>query len=231
MRQNIKHKLGQFALQVLIVFVVYALPLFLPLGLRAWPEAWIFLALWFGFWGILLLWLSRYNPSLFNERMRVNAVDQKGWDRLYSFLINAALFAWLLLIAFDAARWHLSPVPGWLQVGGMVVLLGSFYVLYATFRENAYLSPVVRLQEERGQTVISSGPYHYVRHPMYAGMILVEVGAPLVLGAWLGVVVGVLFIVILARRAVLEEQTLRQELPGYTRYMEQVKYRLIPYVW
>ena len=95
----------------------------------------------------------------------------------------------------------------------------------------AFLSPVVRMQGDRGQTVISTGPYHYVRHPMYAGLLFFVIGTSLLLGSGYGILVGMLFVALLARRAVLEERTLRNELPGYDGYMARVKYRLIPYVW
>ena len=219
------------AAQVGIVLIVYALPIFLPAGLRAWPAGWIFLLLWFGFWLFELAWLFQHNPALFQERMRVSAADQKGWDRIFPLLINLTLFAWLLYISFDVLRWHWSPVPLWLQIVGAIFLLGSFIIFFLTFRENSFLSPVVRLQAERGQTVISSGPYQLVRHPMYAAMGLVVISVPLLLGAWVGTLLGLIFMLVLARRAVLEERTLRQELSGYAAYMTQVKYRLIPYIW
>jgi protein-S-isoprenylcysteine O-methyltransferase Ste14 len=107
--------------------------------------------------------------------------------------------------------------------------VGEF--IFIAFRENSYASPVVRIQEDRGQTVISTGPYHYVRHPMYSGIVIFAIGTPLLLGSWYGALWGLIFVIILARRAVLEERTLREELPGYADYMAQVKYRLIPYIW
>ncbi len=231
MKLIIKDLAPQAALQIVIVLTVYALPLFLPAGIRLWPSAWAFLALWFGFWLVMLAWLARNNPALLQERMRVSAKNQKGWDRIFGLLINGSLFAWLLFIAFDAARFHWSPVPAWLQVLGALMLLFSFYILFVTFRENSYLSPVVRLQSERGQTVISTGPYQWVRHPMYAAMVVFVIGVPLLLGAWFGILVGAIFIFVLARRAVLEERTLRKELAGYAEYMGQVRYRFIPFVW
>ncbi len=217
--------------QGVIVGLVYAVPMFLPAGLRAWPAAWLFLGLWFGFWLLMLTWLARHNPSLLAERLRVSTADQKGWDRVFSLLINVTLFGWLTFVAFDAVRFHWSPVPAWLQALGAAVLLGAFYLFFLTFRENAYLSPVVRLQEERGQTVISTGPYGWVRHPMYAAMVAVVGGTPLLLGAWSGVLVGLVFVLVLARRAVLEERTLERELPGYVAYKARVRYRLVPHVW
>jgi len=224
-------RLKSIAVQVVIVLIVYALPVFIPAGLQAWPAGWIFLGLWFGFWLFMQGWLYRHNPTLFQERLRVSASDQKGWDRYFFLLINLILFAWLLFISFDVLRFHWSPVPAWLQIVGAFILLGSFGLFFLTFRENSYLSPVVRLQTERGQTVISSGPYRFIRHPMYAAMGLVVISVPLLLGAWSGILLGLIFTLVLARRAVLEESTLRQELPGYAAYMTRVKYRLIPYIW
>jgi len=122
-------------------------------------------------------------------------------------------------------------MPLWLQGGGLLLLLGSFYLLFLTFRENSFLSPVVRVQADRGQHVISTGLYHYVRHPMYAGIAVFLLGTALLLGSWYGVALGAGVMLMLARRAVLEEGTLRQALPGYTDYMAQVRYRLIPRVW
>jgi protein-S-isoprenylcysteine O-methyltransferase Ste14 len=107
----------------------------------------------------------------------------------------------------------------------------SFYLFFLTFRENSYLSPAVRVQQERAQTVVSTGPYHYVRHPMYSAIVIFGVGTPLLLGSWYGVFFGLIIGAVIAWRAVLEERTLRQELPGYAAYMAEVKYRLIPYVW
>ena len=122
-------------------------------------------------------------------------------------------------------------MPAWLQVAGAITLVCSFALLFLTFRENAYLSPVVRIQTERGHTVISTGPYRYVRHPIYAAMVVFVAGTALLLGSWSGVLLGLVFVAILARRATLEERALQAELPGYAAYMGRVRYRLIPYVW
>lgn len=157
--------------------------------------------------------------------------DQRGWDKVLFPLLEVLCLAWLILMALDAVRFHWSQIPGWLQVVGAVILLYSFYLLFLVFRENSYLSPVVRVQKERAQTVISTGPYHYVRHPMYSAIVIFVVGTALLLGSWYGLLSGLILVVILAWRAVLEERTLRKELPGYAAYMAQVKYRLIPYVW
>jgi protein-S-isoprenylcysteine O-methyltransferase Ste14 len=103
--------------------------------------------------------------------------------------------------------------------------------MYLTFRENAYLTPTVRIQQERGQTVVSTGPYQYVRHPMYTGFFLFFVGMALLLGSESGLLLSPVLIGLVVRRAVLEEHLLREELPGYDAYMAQVNYRFIPHVW
>jgi protein-S-isoprenylcysteine O-methyltransferase Ste14 len=122
-------------------------------------------------------------------------------------------------------------VPGWLQVLGAVGLVLSFYVLFLTFRENAYLALVVKVQEERGQTVVTSGPYRYVRHPMYASMFLFFPGCALLLGSWWGLLLCLMILGLLIWRTTLEDRMLKNELAGYDEYARQVRYRLIPRVW
>jgi protein-S-isoprenylcysteine O-methyltransferase Ste14 len=217
--------------QTIGFFVLFALALFLPAGNMTWWAGWIFLILFFSFFLAVSGWLFRHNPGLLQERMSLTRSDQKGWDKVLFPLLLVATVGWLVFMALDAVRFHWSHVPIGLQVLGVVVLLISFYLLFLTFRENSYLSPVVRIQEERGQTVVSTGPYRYVRHPMYAGILVFMVGTSLLLGSAYGIIVGLIFMIVLGRRALLEERTLRQELPGYAAYMEKVKYRILPYVW
>jgi protein-S-isoprenylcysteine O-methyltransferase Ste14 len=169
---------------------------------------------------------------LLTERMTgIGKPDQKTWDKVFFAAANVVFLAWLVVMPLDAVRFHWSRMPGWLPVIGALLLLWSFLLFFLTFRENAYLSPAVRLQTERGQTVVSTGPYQYVRHPMYATAIIFIVGTTLLLGSWYGLILGLILVVGVALRAVQEERTLRAELPGYDAYMAQVKYRFIPYVW
>lgn len=146
--------------------------------------------------------------------------------------VTLVLFtAWLVLMALDAVRFHWSQMPVWLHMIGGILLLCSFSLWYLALRENPYLSPAVCIQEDRGQAVVSTGPYRYVRHPMYAAFVAFVPGTALLLGSWYGVVVGLILVGMVAGRAVLEERTLRKGLKGYDEYMAQVKYRLIPHVW
>jgi protein-S-isoprenylcysteine O-methyltransferase Ste14 len=224
---NIKLVLAQVA----SMLIIYALPIFLPVGIHAWTAAWVFLGLWFGFWVLILVWLFRQNPELFQERMRLGTSDQAGWDRIIGPLVDVSLVIWLLITSYDAGRFHWSSVPVWLQVLGAMILIGAFYLYFLTFRENSYLSPLVRVQGDRGQKVISTGPYHLVRHPMYASTLVVIVGASLLLGSWYGILGGLVVAFALGWRIIIEENTLKKELSGYREYMLQVKYRLIPYIW
>ncbi len=218
--------------QIVGMFVVFALALFLAAGTVVWPAGWAFLVLFFGFTIAISRWLLRHNPGLLTERMTgIGKPDQKTWDKLFFVVANLFFLAWLVVMPLDAVRFHWSQMPPWLQLVGAILLLCSFYLFFLTFRENAYLSPAVRLQTERGQTVVSTGPYQYVRHPMYATAIIFLVGTTLLLGSWYGLILGLILIVAIAIRAVREERTLRAELPGYEEYLAQVKYHLVPYVW
>ena len=217
--------------QVVSTLAIYALPVLIPVGIRAWLSAWIFLGLWFGFWLLILIWLYVQNPALFWERMLTTTSGQKVWDKILVPLLYGAIFLWLLFTAFDAGRFHWSPVPQGLEITGAFVLGASFVLFFLTFRANRYLATVVRVQEDRGQVVISTGPYRFVRHPMYAATLLFFVGTPLLLGAWYGVLASPIVAIVLALRAVLEEKALQKDLPGYDEYMTRTKYRLIPFVW
>ena len=223
--------LSLLAAQSVGFFVIFALALFLPAGTMSWWAGWTFLVLFFAFYTSITLWLLKYNPGLVQERTRLASRDQKGWDKVFFPLMLLVSLAWLVLSALDAVRFRWSHVVPWLQVTGGVLLLFSFFLLFLTFKENSYLSPVVRIQQDRAHKVVSTGPYRHVRHPMYAAFVPFTVGTSLLLGSWYGVILGIVFVLLVARRAVAEEHMLVKELPGYAAYMSQVRYRMIPYVW
>jgi protein-S-isoprenylcysteine O-methyltransferase Ste14 len=227
-----KVNLTLLTLQIAGTFVVFAVVLFLAAGTAAWLAGWVFLGMFFGFTIALSRWLLQNNPGLLTERMTgIGKADQKTWDKVFFALANVLFISWLLLMPLDAVRFGWSRVPAWLQVAGALILFGSFYLFFLTFRENNFLSPAVRLQTDRGQTVVSTGPYHYVRHPMYATALILFVGTTLLLGSWYGLLPALLLAIAIAFRAVQEERTLRAELAGYDEYMKEVKYRLVPGVW
>src|SRR5262245_34010717 len=193
------------------MMMAFIMALFLPAGTFGWTAGWIFFLLMFGFSIAISLWLLRFNPDLLAERLTgIGRPDQKKWDKVFLALTAVVFFGWLGLMGLDAVRFRWLRVPVWLQVVGALLLLSSFYIFYLTFRENAFLSPAVRIQAERGQMVVSTGPYRLVRHPLYAGFILFALGTALLLGSWYGLLGGLLLIGMVAWRAVQEEQVLRE---------------------
>lgn len=141
-----------------------------------------------------------------------------------------AMLAWLALIGIDR-RIQSSDMPVALQAFGLALFLASTLFTMWVFRANSFAAPVVKLQAEREQRVISTGPYAHMRHPMYSGMVLFFAGVPLLLGSWWGLVTVPIFIALFAVRIGIEERTLREGLPGYADYAARVRYRLMPGVW
>jgi protein-S-isoprenylcysteine O-methyltransferase Ste14 len=204
--------------------------MFLSAGSWTWAPGWAFLAIFvFGSIGFCA-WLIRRDPALLMSRLTPleQSADQPWWDKLFLLGFIAFWFVWLGLMAADNARWHLSPVPLWLQVVGGLLIVAGFAVTMPVFAANSFAAPVVRVQEERKQRVIDSGPYAWVRHPMYAAASLYLIGMPLMLGAWWGLIGTAMFMIGVSIRAIGEENKLKRELPGYADYMSRVRYRLVP---
>jgi protein-S-isoprenylcysteine O-methyltransferase Ste14 len=225
---NIKAKV--FIAEV-IEYPVIALALFLPAGSFAWVAGWVWLGVMFGCSTILVFWLLEHCPGLLEERMGLFMPGQKAWDKVFVVLITVLFLVWLILMPLDAVRFGWSWMPFWLQAFGLLLLLYSFYLFFLVFRENPYLSATVRVQAERGQTVVSTGPYRHVRHPMYSAALLFFIATPLLLSSWYGILVGLLYVPLLGVRAVFEERLLLTQLKGYDDYLSRVKYRFIPGIW
>ncbi|HLZ08603.1 MAG TPA: isoprenylcysteine carboxylmethyltransferase family protein, partial [Chloroflexota bacterium] len=131
---------AQLVAQIVGLALVFGLALFLAAGTIAWLAGWILLALFFGFVLAITLWLYRNNPGLLKERMRGPSADQKSWDKALLLVTGVLFLAWLVVMPLDAVRFGWSVLPVALQVVGAFVLVGSFYVFFVTFRENAFLS-------------------------------------------------------------------------------------------
>ena len=198
-----------------------------------WTEGWIF-SIWF----IVLcfatiLYLYRKDPALLAERYKKPGDgNQERWDRyaVYGLLIGFIL--WIIIMPLDAKRFGWSPVfPLWLNVLGGAGLAGSFFLFFRSYTDNTFLSPLVRIQKDRKQRVVSKGVYGFVRHPMYLGAILMFVGAPLLLGSFYGVLAGLALTILLMVRIMGEEVMLTRDLEGYRDYTQNVRYRLFPFLW
>jgi protein-S-isoprenylcysteine O-methyltransferase Ste14 len=229
---NRKALLTKGLLALTAEFAVFAALLFVSAGTVRWTAGWMFMAIFFGFGLAITLWVGREDPELLAERL--SSPIQSGqplWDKVFLAATTLVFVLWLILMPLDAVRFGWSEVPGWLRISGALGLVLSFCIVFLTFRENAYLAPVVKLQEERGQTVVTTGPYRYVRHPMYASMFLLFPGGALLLGSWWGLLLCPVPLGLLVWRTALEDRMLMNELAGYDRYARNVRYRLIPRVW
>jgi protein-S-isoprenylcysteine O-methyltransferase Ste14 len=220
-------------IQTGVSLVLGILLLFLPAGTLAWPQGWSFLALFFGCSQATGLWLLRRDPALLAERMKSPlSANQTPRDRAIIVAIMIAFVGWLVFMALDAQRFGWSHTPPWAQVLGALLIVAAFGGWITVLRANSFAATQIRLQPDRGQTVITTGPYAMVRHPMYAYVLLLMTGAPLLLGSLWGLLFGfATFVPLLALRIHGEEAMLMIGLRGYHEYAQSVRYRLIPGVW
>lgn len=211
---------------------VFAALLFGAAGTLSWPAGWLFMVLFFLSGMLMSLWLARQDPELLEERMKsLIQKDQPVWDRILMPIIAVCFIGWLPLMGLDTVRFRWSAVPVWFQVlGGAGVAIGRA-ICFLAFRENSFAVPVVKLQHERGQKVVSTGPYAVVRHPLYAGALLLFPSTALLLGSWWGLAASVLLATDLVVRTALEDRELRRGLEGYSDYAKRVRSRLVPFVW
>jgi protein-S-isoprenylcysteine O-methyltransferase Ste14 len=198
-----------------------------------WTEGLIFSA-----WFLLLcyttiIYLYRKDPSLLIERyQKPGTVNQKGWDKYVVIGLLVGFITWIVIMPLDAKRFEWTTYQSiWLQLLGCIFLILSFFFFVRSYTDNTFLSPLVRIQEERKQQVVTKGVYSIVRHPMYLGGSLLFVGVPLLLNSIYGLVVGFLLIILLIFRIIGEEKMLSNELEGYNEYKKNVKQRLIPFIW
>jgi len=207
--------------------------LFILGGDGRWLEGWLFSAWFLGLCTTVITWLYRNDPALLAERYRRPGTGgQKGPDQAVVYALVVGFAAWIIVMPLDARRFGWTPaMPVALKAAGGVLLVGSAFLFFRSFHDNTFVSPLVRVQTERKQRVISTGVYGVVRHPMYLGALLMFVGTPLLLGSAVGLVVGAALTVLLAFRIVGEERLLAAELEGYSEYRQKVRYRLVPLVW
>jgi len=198
-----------------------------------WIEGWIF-SLWFVAMVLsATIYLAIRDPALLAERSRVRfAENQKTWDKYVLISIYVVMLTWFIVMPLDARRFRWSPdFPVWLKVFGGLMLIPALYFIFESTAENTFASTMVRIQKERKQTVISSGVYGVVRHPMYLGAVFMMFGAPLLLGSLAGLIIAAIAFGVLVGRILGEEQMLKNELEGYSEYSKTVRSRLIPFVW
>ena len=223
---NIVKRMVQVALLVAFMAVV----LFLSSGRLNWMWAWIFIGL--NLIGVLInsIILLRYNPETIAER--AEAEGMKDWDKIVSGLWAVTYYILMLLVAGLDTRFGWTPLLALALyvAGGIVFVLGFAFFSWAMI-SNAYFTAVVRILAERGQTICTTGPYRFVRHPGYVGAIIQSLATPLLLGSLWALIPGGVAAILMVTRTALEDQTLHQELDGYQDYAQQVRYRLLPGIW
>lgn len=220
---------------VRVVFgvTVIAAILFLAAGTTDWLGGWAYLALvasWLTGFAVLVACKDR---ALLDERMRgEQKKDAKRWDRLLTIVIGMVLTPALWLVAGLDRRYGWSPGPGFVPgaVALVISLLGGALVIWAA-ASNTFFSAIVRIQKDRGHTVVTGGPYAAVRHPGYAGSIAANLAGPVVLGSLWALAVGAVIVALVVVRTALEDRTLQRELDGYADYARRVRWRLLPGVW
>lgn len=216
--------------QVLFMIVFLGLVLFLGSGNILWRAAWVYLGISLVVVIINSFFLLRTNPEEVAERG--TAKGWKDWDKLVSGLFAVALYLLLPLIAALDARFHWSGEIGilWHGAGALVYALSMGLVSWSMIT-NAYFSTAARIQTDRGQQVCRSGPYQYIRHPGYTGMVIQALSMAILLGSLWALIPAVIAGGLMVTRTALEDRMLQDELGGYKEYTQEVKFRLLPGVW
>jgi protein-S-isoprenylcysteine O-methyltransferase Ste14 len=220
----------RWAIRETVGLVMYLPFLFGSAGTWDWPMAWALILLT-GLWilATALVTIPRY-PELLAERIRPGP-GSKRWDLMILSMIGMLSLVKMLLAGFDIRFSWTGGLPLEVQIVGMAIAIAGYGLAVWATASNAFFSAVTRIQTDRGHTVATGGPYRYVRHPAYVGMILIEVGTALMLGSWLALIPAAVSVVLVLLRTVLEDRTLVTELAGYQEFAEKTRYRLIPGVW
>jgi protein-S-isoprenylcysteine O-methyltransferase Ste14 len=217
------------AIQLLLFPIFMGALIFLPAGTLDYWEAWVFAAVFFACNVAITIWLMIKDPKLLERRMRAGPAAEKEPAQKIIMVIAMLAFAGSCLIPALDHRFEWSDVPISIVILGNILIGLSYIVFYFVFRENTYGAATI--QVEKNQRVISTGPYAMVRHPMYIGAIILMLGMPLALGSWWGLLMFILGVAGIIWRILDEERFLSRNLAGYTEYKNQVRYRLIPFVW
>ncbi len=210
--------------------VLVGVVLFLAAGTTDWPMGWALV-------GVTLVWVCANAMVLVPRRSELIAErvgprkGAKTWDTAIMSVVGIATLGRLIVAGLDMRFGWTAGITFPMQAIALVVaVLGYAFGAWA-IAVNAYFSQIVRIQEERGHTVVTDGPYQFVRHPGYVGVILFELAVPVMLGSLWALAVGGLIALLIVIRTALEDGTLQAELEGYPDYARRVKYRLLPAVW
>jgi protein-S-isoprenylcysteine O-methyltransferase Ste14 len=212
--------------QSAIFLILAAVALFAAAGTIAILGFWLYLAI---LAAIIVASLLSLDPGLLRERMRPGGQRPPLALRLFTIV----MFLHWIVAGLDLGRFHWSDgVPPWIQAIGLITLAAGYALCFWAMAVNRFFSSVVRIQSDRGQHVVASGPYAYVRHPGYLSGIVIILASGPALGSWLAAVLVIASsLPFLLYRAVSEDRTLQAELPGYSDYARYVRWRLLPGIW
>jgi len=214
---------------VAIVVLVMATVLFVSAGTFDYWQAWTFLAVYLASSLAITLYLMKADPKLLARRMRGGpTAESSPKQKLIMALTSLGFIALIVVPALDH-RFAWSHMPPYVTVAGDVLVVLGFVAVLLVFKENSFSSATIEFAPD--QKVISTGPYALVRHPMYAGALVLLLGIPLALGSWWGLLIVVAMLPALIWRLIDEEDFLAKNLPGYVAYQSRVRYRLLPQVW
>lgn len=199
-------------------------------GRVIWIRGWICTALYLSGFCICRAVVERLNPGLLEQRRTTIREDTRPFDKILLRVLLLLTIIQPLLAGLDF-RFNGTSMPFWMIYPGIASFAGAAFLITWTLVRNPYAESSVRIQYDRGQRVIASGPYRFVRHPMYAGLIQLHQSLALILGsAWIAGLAALITILFWLRTA-LEDKTLRRELPGYAEYATVTRYRLMPGIW
>jgi len=217
--------------QVVVNYIWFTGALFLAAGRWDWTRGWISVALSVVGFTAMGLIVQRYNPDLMAERARWRRKDTKRFDKIFMAVYLPLVLLQPAVAGLDAVRFRWSSIPFAFVYIGTLLFVASFVVLTLAMMVNPYAESSVRIQNDRGQTVVTSGPYRFVRHPMYVGIILMSLANPLIWGSVWALVMSAVMILLFIWRTAQEDRTLRRELAGYEEYAAETRYRLLPGMW
>ncbi|MGA2489722.1 MAG: isoprenylcysteine carboxylmethyltransferase family protein [Anaerolineales bacterium] len=204
--------------------------LFWSAGRIDWWAAWAAIAVWLACFTAMDILILRLNPDLMAERLSPPR-GAKSWDRAILSILRLTQLLRYILAGLDQRYGWTGGFPLAAQIAAMTVCVLSYALLAWAMASNTFFSQIVRIQSDRGHAVATGGPYRYVRHPAYVGMILFELAISTLLASWPAIIAGGLCAILLLLRTALEDRTLQAELTGYVEYARQVRYRLLPGIW
>ena len=204
--------------------------LFWSAGRIDWWPAWAAIVVWLAWFAAMDIIILRFNPGLMAERLSPPK-GAKAWDRAILSILRLTQLARVILAGLDQRYGWTGGFPLAAQVAAVAVCLLSIALFTWALASNPFFSQIVRIQSDHGHVVAAGGPYRYVRHPGYVGMILFELAFATLFGSWWALAAGGMCALLLLLRTALEDRTLQAELTGYVDYARKVRYRLIPGIW